>query len=313
MATATPMIQFCSTCEKRKGPVSSTHAGCGGDEATCKCANENVQPKPKELATYRSPHHSSDDQDEKEMPSSPSTAEKKATYSHRGKRPLSPAREAAVAIRRWSVKFFEIGLDFPTCMTKIAHLNPHQIFKVLKLDECASRTAAINWKLNGNAKMKTGAVKSCAMKALVNYKEKAPPCFNPFSAKEYAPNLEDTADMSTEQIWWLMNHDQRKALLMNEARALQDRKGACIRLKAEGDWYQSCMSTIRGGSDALRDHMRHGSKKRKVFEYFQQAQSNLEEPIIKKSKIEIDTITQDVMGTINVDDLEYESDDDSDF
>ena len=82
--------------------------------------------------TYR-PYNSANDNDSKEE--APSTVEKQPTGGYAGKRLLSPAQEAAVAVRRCAVKFATLGLDFPSCMTKIAHLNPHDIMKQLKLDD----------------------------------------------------------------------------------------------------------------------------------------------------------------------------------
>jgi hypothetical protein len=46
-------------------------------------------------------------------------------------------------------------------MTKIAHLNPHDNMKQLKLDDCKTRTASIKWKVAANVKMHEGAVRNC--------------------------------------------------------------------------------------------------------------------------------------------------------
>ena len=103
-------------------------------------------------------------------------------------------------------------------MTKIAHLNPHDIIKRLKLDDCETRTASIDWKVNANVKMHEGAVHNCAIKALVKYEKRRPECFNPFAAADYAPDL-PIEEMDKGQIWWLMTKEQRLSLLLDEARA----------------------------------------------------------------------------------------------
>ena len=293
-------IIFCIKCQKRKGPVSTTHSRCGGDEASCQCEDIVAVEQPADHTPYQSSQE--DDGVEDDVVEQPRTVEKPAPSSDPRKRLLSPQREAAVAIRRWHVDFFKIGLDFPSCMEKVAHKNPYEIYKFLKLDDCESRRASIDWKINGHAKMQEGAIRNCALKAAVKYEKKAPPCFNPFTIKEYAPNLEEleAEALDKDQIWWLLDKDQRMALLMDEARALQERKSICIRLKAEGDWYQSCISTIRGGSNAIKENMRFSRKKRKVSEYFQNAKMNL---VPKKSKEECDKITNDIMNGIDVDEV----------
>ena len=95
--------------------------------------------------------------------------------------------------------------------------------KHLKLDDCEMRTASIAWKVKANVKMHEGAVRNCAMKALVKYEKRCPDCFDPFVVAKYAPDL-STEEMDKEQIWWLMTKEQRLALLLDEARALQARK-----------------------------------------------------------------------------------------
>ena len=298
-------IIFCIKCQKRKGPVSTTHSRCGGDEASCQCEDIVAVEQPADHTPYQSSQE--DDGVEDDVVEQPRTVEKPAPSSDPRKRLLSPQREAAVAIRRWHVDFFKIGLDFPSCMEKVAHKNPYEIYKFLKLDDCESRRASIDWKVKGHAKMQEGAIRNCALKASVKYEKKAPPCFNPFTIKEYAPNLEEleTEAMDKEQIWWLLDKDQRMALLMDEARALQERKSICIKLKAEGDWYQNCITTIRAGSNAIKENMRFSAKKRKLSEYFQTAKMNL---VPKKSKHEVDKITKDLIE--GIDDNEFASDSD---
>ena len=303
---STATIIFCHTCHKRKGRVSATHSGCGGDEASCNCDDADPPPDSQESETvHQSPYNSSNDDDSKA--DAPSTAEKQPTRHYAGKPMLTPAQEAAVAVRRCAVKFETLGLDFPSCMIDIAHLNPHEVIKLLKLNDCATRTASIQWKVNANAKMHEGAVRSCAIKALVKYERRCPPCFNPFAVGEYAPDLA-TEDMDREQIWWLLTKEQRLALLTDEARALQSRKFENLTLKASGDWYQTCLQAIRQGSNAIKDNMRWTSKKRKVLDYLQTARNNLTP---KKSKAEVDDITNKLLDGIDVHDVdsyEYNSD-----
>ena len=305
MESASPVSLFCQTCHKRTGPVSSTHSNCGGNESSCKCHEEDKLPESQESETHGSPYHSSQEQ-ETIVNDAPMTAEKPAPGEYTGNRMLSPAQEAAVEIRRCSVKFQTLGLDFPSCMIKIAHKNAHEVLKLLKLDDCATRTASIDWKIKGHAKMKEGAVRSCALKALVKYEKTSPQCFNPFGVKEYAPDLDTHDDMDREQIWWLLTKDQRMALLMDEARALQSRKAQCIKLKAEGDWYQSCMQTVRQGASAIKEHLRFSSaKKRKIFDYFQTARNNL---VPKKTKAEVNVITNTLLDGIDVGEFAEDSD-----
>ena len=297
------IIMFCDKCKKRKGPVSATHRGCGGDEANCTCEEEVAVPESQESdSVHRSPLRDESDDDSKA--DAPSTAEKQPTGGYLGKRLLTPAQEAAVIVRRCAVKFQTLGLDFPKCMTKIAHLNPHTIMKELKLDDCETRTASINWKVAANVKMQEGAVRNCAQKALVKYEKRCPDCFNPFAAAEYAPEL-STEEMDKEQIWWLMTKEQRLAILLDEARALQERKAVNLKHKASGDWYQSCISTIRQGSNAIKEHMRFSQKKRKISDYLQTARNHLAP---KKSKAEVDTITNNLLQDVDIDEFAEDSD-----
>ena len=146
------IITFCDKCKRRKGPVSATHRGCGGDEANCTCEEDLAAPESQESdSVHRSPMREESDEDSR--PDAPSTVEKLDSGGYMGKRLLTPAQEAAVIVRRWAVKFATLGLDFPSCMTKIAHLNPHDIMKQLKLDDCETRTASIKWKVAANSKM----------------------------------------------------------------------------------------------------------------------------------------------------------------
>ena len=103
-----------------------------------------------------------------------------------------------------------------------------------------------------------------------------------------------------------MTKEQRLALLLDEARALQARKAVSLKHKANGDWYQSCMSTIRQGSNAIKEHMRFSSKKRSISDYLQTARNHLAP---KQSKKEVDTITNNLLQGVDID--EYA--DDSDF
>ena len=296
------IIMFCDKCKKRKGPVSATHRGCGGDEANCTCEEDAAPESQESDSVHLSPYNSANEEEHKA--DAPSTAEKQPTGGYLGKRLLTPAQEAAVAVRRCAVKFATLGLDFPSCMTKIAHLNPHDIMKQLKLDDCETRTASINWKVKANVKMHEGAVRNCAIKALVKYEKRCPDCFNPFAAADYAPDL-STEEMDKEQIWWLMTKEQRLSLLLDEARALQARKAVNLKLKASGDWYQSCISTIRQGSNAIKENMRFSSRKRKVSDYLQTARNHLAP---KKSKTEVDTITNNLLQDVDIDEFAEDSD-----
>ena len=117
--------------------MSATHSGCGGDEANCTCDEDAyAAPESQESesdSVHLSPYNSANDDESKA--DAPSTAEKQPTGGCAGKRLLSPAQEAAVAVRRCAAKFATLGLDFPFCMMMIAHLNPHEIVKRLKLDD----------------------------------------------------------------------------------------------------------------------------------------------------------------------------------
>ena len=69
-----------------------------------------------------------------------------------------PSFGAAAAVRPAIVA---LGcVDFPWCMTKIAHLDPHDIVRRLTLDDCETRTASIDWKGKANVKMHEGAVRN---------------------------------------------------------------------------------------------------------------------------------------------------------
>jgi hypothetical protein len=90
--------------------------------------------------------------------------------------------------------------------------------------------------------------------------------------------------MDKEQVWWLMTKEQRLALLLDEARALEARKDVNLKQMASGDWYRLCISTIRQGSNAIKEHVRFSNRKRKVTDYLQTARNHLAP---KKSKTEI--------------------------
>ena len=168
------IIMFCDKCKKRKGPVFATHRGCGGDRENCTCKEDAAPESQESDSVHLSPYNSANEEEQKE--GAPSTVEKQPTGGYLGKRLLSSAhaQEAAVAVRRCAVKFATLGLDFPSCMTKIAHLNPHEIIKLLKLDDCEMRTSSIDWKVKANTKMHEGAVRNCTTKALVKYDKRCP-------------------------------------------------------------------------------------------------------------------------------------------
>ena len=85
------IITFCDKCKRRKGPVSATHRGCGGDEANCTCEEEVAVPESQESdSVHRSPLRDESDDDSKA--DAPSTAEKQPTGGYLGKRLLTPAQ-----------------------------------------------------------------------------------------------------------------------------------------------------------------------------------------------------------------------------
>ena len=88
------IIMFSDKCKKRKGPVSATHRGCGGDEANCTC-EEDAAPGSQEFdSVHLSPYILANEEAHKE--GAPSTVEKQPTGRYLGKRLLSPAQEAVV-------------------------------------------------------------------------------------------------------------------------------------------------------------------------------------------------------------------------
>jgi len=106
-------------------------------------------------------------------------------------------------------------------------------------------------------------------------------------------------------LWWLLTKEQRLALLMDEACALQSRKAENLTLKASGDWYQTCLQAIRQGSNAMKENMRWSTRKKQVSDYLQTARTNL---IPKGSKVEVDTITNKLFESIDVDEYAENSD-----
>ena len=84
--------------------MSATHSGCGGDEANCTC-DEDAAPESQESdSVHLSPYKSVNDDESKADAPSSSTTEKQPTGGYAEKRLLSPAQEAAVAVRRCAVK-----------------------------------------------------------------------------------------------------------------------------------------------------------------------------------------------------------------
>ena len=71
-----------------------------------------------------------------------------------------------------------------------------------------------------------------------------------------------------------------------------------MKLKASGDWYQTCLLAIRQGSNATKENMRFSSKRREISDYLQTARNHLAP---KKSKAEVDTITNNFFDGIDVD------------
>ena len=102
-----------------------------------------------------------------------------------------------------------------------------------------------------------------------------------------------------------MTKERRLAILLDEARALQERKAVNLKHKASGDWYQSCISMIRQGSSAIKEHMRFSQKKRKISDYVQTAHNHLAP---KKSKKEVDTITNNLLQDVDIDEYAEDSD-----
>ena len=102
-----------------------------------------------------------------------------------------------------------------------------------------------------------------------------------------------------------MTKEERLSFLLDEACALQSRKAENLKVKANGDWYQTCLQAIRQGSNAMKENMRWSTRKKQVSDYLQTAQNNL---IPKGSKVEVDTITNKLFDSIDVDEYAENSD-----
>ena len=82
------IILICDKCHKRKGPVSATHSGCGGDEASCTCDDADAAQDSQEFdSVHLSPYNLANDDESKA--GDPSTAEKQPIGGYAGKRLLS--------------------------------------------------------------------------------------------------------------------------------------------------------------------------------------------------------------------------------
>ena len=64
-------------------------------------------------------------------------------------------------------------------------------------------------------------------------------------------------------------------------------------------------STIRQGSNAIKEHVRFSSRKSKVTDYFQTARNHLAP---KESKTEVDTITNNLLQDVDIDEFAEDSD-----
>ena len=279
-------FKFCQDCKQRIGPVSSTHAATGGDEAQCQCFREDSEPIDTPIAKA---DEDREDEDTKKR--------KRGEAMHAS----SVQADAARAVLRWSKLFREeLGLrGFPGNVSPYAYLTAYEIYKKLGLDHSSERARYIDNAVEIQRSNRARKSAWTVQQAMIKYRSRPPPCFNPFAVD--CP--EGTEPGDKDRIWWLMTDEQRATIIRDESSAAYDIQETKTRHKAENTWYMKCMRIIDGGKKAIRNNERINNGKRSVTNYLIQAQSNVRRKLSIEEKNEI---TRNECG--NIDDLDFDID-----
>ena len=284
-------IKFCNKCERRIGPVSSTHAATGGTEAQCQC-DLDIDKIPRSNDTIPNEHLVAG--------STPARSEKTTSTSPSTPVDVSPQKKAAQAIRNWATNFSDLGIHtYPSCMKGISHMAPIDMLKALKLDRCCTRQAYIDVRVNEHKAKKVATCAWEARKKLIQCKHQAPLCFNPFAHGLATTDVDQDEEggLSKDEIWTLLTEEQKLSLLVDEAMIKYDHYTERVRGKAERDWWEKCMRAVTGGARAFTDIARNTpSKKRLIDEHFARARTNIN----KKPKAEVDKITRSLFDDIEM-------------
>jgi hypothetical protein len=292
--THTMDIKFCPDCKKRVGPVSTTHAQTGGNEARCQCVQAVDHPVDEPGKFETNPIYEESKQPEASW-----------LLHNKDRNPvrvvMSPQQKTAQKLRTWTNAFHDLGVhSFPSCMRGISHLCPGEIYETLKLDTCDSRRRYVDARIGALVAAKKASCAWAAKRALLTSRHKAPACFNPFSAAAMDSSIDNECAqvLHKDEIWGLLSEEQKLLLLVDESIAKYDRNMQLQKVRAERMWIEQCTRCIRGGVDAIRENALHTpSKKRQIDDHFERARHNIR----KRPKGEVDSITRDLFNGMDMD------------
>ena len=196
---------------------------------------------------------------------------------------MNEKRAAVLEVRRCAKVFLaEYNLQFPSCMESMRYHPPNSIYKALDLDKALMNNIVDNAEEAGRGR-ETAKLKYAISRDMLVYRNKVPQHF-----QFYNRSMSDPDSLTREEFWFMLDDAEREELIRENFENLIDITCSKIRIKTEGDHYQSCMRNIRRGQEAMRKHMRTKNTvtQRAVDTFFKQ----------RRDKRKADEMTADLLS-----------------
>lgn len=266
-----PPIRFCPECERRIGPVSATHSGCGGAESRCTCDPVIVAP-----TTFVTPPTT---------PTSVNATSSSPVIIPAGERLLTPAKGAALAVRRWAKTFkSNLNLTFPACVADLTHLDPVEIYTTLKLNQCDEYYNSISAEVGMMISKREADINYCCNRDLLKYKGAKFPTFFDANPRNHLTTTHKERMLNNSRCWFLLDTVEKYEIMEAEANAKYDRLIQIRREKAMSTFRKMCLRIIEGGLSALKAHWRLNTKQNTVRQLMEDQQR-----AIKRRKMQVQT------------------------
>lgn len=158
---------------------------------------------------------------------------------------------AACTVRRWAKVFRdEHNLVFPSCMDAMRYDPPDSIYKALKLNKAPLENKMEKAEEAGR-NCEKAKINYAVSRDLLTHKNKVPAYFTYYNRSEGQPG-----SLTREEFWFMLDHVEREELIRENYEDAVEVTVAKIRTKTARDHYQASIRHIKGGQDALRQHMR---------------------------------------------------------
>ena len=135
-------------------------------------------------------------------------------------------------------------------MDAMRYDTPDSIYKALKLNKAPLDNKMDNVEEAGRNREKA-KINYAVSRDLLTHKNKVPAYFTYYNRSEGQPG-----SLTREEFWFMLDHVEREELIRENYEDAVEVTVAKIRAKTAGDHYQACIRHIKGGQDALRQHMR---------------------------------------------------------